>query len=116
MTSRIACHNATTIGPFLTLLVLMASRSQGSNGPGHPESRKGDAIVNLRREHFHGPWESAQTAGLGYPSATAIGPFLTLILTLHRRSPKGGDWKNTPVLLRVVPTPAAQTLQTTTLR
>ena len=73
MTTHITSRYATTLGPFLTLLVLTASR--GTN------------TAPDRLAKFQG--EGPRTHG----DAIALGPFLTLIVTLRRRKGNGsGAW------------------------
>jgi hypothetical protein len=79
MTTTIATSRATTLGPFLTLLILTRSRrthtsrrqlSPEKTAPIEPYVDGAEFEVKLPETHHGG---------------IVLGPFLTLILTLHRR-------------------------------
>jgi len=102
MVSRIVGNSVTTLGPFLTLLIL-------------PASRRSRSVCNSRHLRHASP-SSAETARMATwvdsPEDVAerrmrptldnnLGPFLTLILTLHCGNPAGRD-RQPPLVIRKV--------------
>ena len=92
MTEQTISSRAATLGPFLTLLVLMTSR----------RSREADAEIrsqpaNLDREEMAPLDRFQQTTtggGLGtHSQAVTLGPFFTLIVTLRCRRPAERNWR-----------------------
>ena len=87
MTTHITSRYATTLGPFLTLLVLTASR--GTNTAPDRLATVETAPVEVAGERAKFQGEGPRTHG----DAIALGPFLTLIVTLRRRKGNGsGSW------------------------
>jgi hypothetical protein len=100
MTTHIASSRAPNLGPFLTLLVLTAS---------HHTKASRDWVANSETARVKITGEQAEVNGRSPNPANgtvALGPFLTLILTLHRRkgSTSGGRpracvaWHPAPVV------------------
>ncbi len=82
MTTAITCTRATTLGPFLSLLILTSSRQ--THASRHQLSPEKTAPVEFADAGADGSEESPEA----HHNAIALGPFLTLILTLRRR--RGG--------------------------
>jgi hypothetical protein len=83
MTTTITRTHATTLGPFLTLLIL--TRSHRTHASRHQLSPEKTAPVEVASD---GAEFQKQLPG-SQCNAIALGPFLTLILTLRRRSAAG---------------------------
>ncbi len=85
MTGRSPSSHSTTLGPFLTLLVLTALRRRHVG-------RERLAAVQTAPVDIPNDWPG-QTEGSSSSRSQAVtlGPFFTLILTLHLRD--GGAWQ-----------------------
>lgn len=98
MTTHSTSRYATTMGPFLTLLVLTALR--GTNAPGDRLATVETAPVEIAGERT----EFREANPRMHCDAHTLGPFLTLILTLHRRGlSDSGAWQRSCVSWQSAP-------------
>ncbi len=79
MTTTITSSHATTLGPFLTLLILTRSHRT------HPSRRPLSPEKTAPIEPYVDGAESEAKLPETHHGGIVLGPFLTLILTLHRR-------------------------------
>ncbi len=80
-------RQATSFGPFLTLVVLTASRRTTATN---------DRLANSKTAHLEIRNEQAEIKGSPgtHGNTITLGPFLTLILTLHRgKESDRGAWR-----------------------
>ena len=81
MAARFMTGSGSSVGPFLTLLLLVMSSRTGRTYDcmleRHWPQAKGTATAEI-----------TETSSSISAHATALGPFLTLILTMHRRGPE----------------------------
>jgi hypothetical protein len=78
-TSSTTSGRPTTLGPFLTLLVLIALRGH------HPSRERLATVETAPVEGTRERPEFTDYSSKCHSEAITLGPFLTLILTLHRR-------------------------------
>ena len=86
MTTHITSRHGTNLGPFFTLLVLMTSRRENVAREQLATVKTAPLEVSGERPEFKG--ENPRT------HRVVLGPFLTLILTLH--CPSGGSGVSWP--------------------
>jgi hypothetical protein len=90
MTTHITSGRRTKLGPFFTLLVLMTSRRDNVARDQFAAVETAPLEVSGERPKFKG--HNPRT------HRVVLGPFLTLILTLHCRSEQsGGSWPRASV-------------------
>jgi hypothetical protein len=89
----------TTLGPFLRLILTLTAQPEAENIQ-HLQSHAGEA-PEVSADAVIDRQKVPEATHLVFTHATTVGPFLTLLLTLHnRRSWIERDWWQSPTLPR----------------
>ncbi len=113
MVSRIVGNSVTTLGPFLTLLILPASsRSRSVCNTRHLRHASPSSAETARVATWVGSPQDAAGRRMRLSPDNKLGPFLTLILTLHCHRPAGRDGQPHLVIRKALFVAATRTAMT----